>query len=103
MRHLYSKEVFTKWMELAFPAPAVAGMENLDIWKDPRRGGFLEAAKTGVLSGYPGPETPAWGEFSTRTPYINMLARVIVEKWEPKKAIEEQAKVQKDIWAKHYK
>ena len=29
--------------------------------------------------------------------------RVIVEKWEAKKAIEEQAKVQKDIYAKHFK
>jgi multiple sugar transport system substrate-binding protein len=103
MRHLFSKEVYPKWMELAFPAPAVAGMEYLDIWKDPKRGGFLEAAKTGILGGFPGPETQAWNEFGSRTPYINMLARVIVEKWDPKKAIEEQAKVQKDIYAKYYK
>jgi ABC-type glycerol-3-phosphate transport system substrate-binding protein len=101
MRRLYSKEVYTKWIELAFPSPAVQGLENLDIWKNPQRAGFLEAAKNGVLSGYPGPLTPAWAEFGTRTPYLAMLARVIVEKWEPKKAIEEQDKVMKEIYAKY--
>jgi multiple sugar transport system substrate-binding protein len=103
LRRLYSKEVYTKWMELAFPAPALNGLESLDIWKDPKRGGFLEAAKTGILAGFPGPQTPAWAEFGTRTPYINMLARVIVEKWEAKRAIEEQDKVMKDIYAKYFK
>jgi multiple sugar transport system substrate-binding protein len=103
IRHLMSKEHYTKWMELAFPAPALNGLENLDIWKDPKRGGFLEAAKTGILGGYPGPQTPAWAEFGTRTPYINMMARVIVEKWEPQRAVEEQDKVMKDIYAKHFK
>lgn len=103
IRKLMSKDVYTKWMELAFPAPALGGLEQLDIWKDPRRGGFLEAAKTGILGGYPGPQTPAWAEFGTRTPYINMMARVIVEKWEPQRAVEEQDKVMKDIYAKHFK
>jgi multiple sugar transport system substrate-binding protein len=103
MRHLYSKEIYTKWVELAFPSPALQGLEGLDIWKNPQRGAFLEAAKTGILGGYPGEPNSAWSEFSTRTPYINMMARVIVEKWEPKRAIEEQAKIQKDIYAKHFK
>ena len=101
MRHLYSKDIYTKWIELAFPSPALQGLENLDIWKNPQRGGFLEAAKTGILGGFPGPQTAAWSEFGSRTPYINMLARVIVENWEPKRAIEEQAKVQQDIYAKY--
>lgn len=101
LRHLYSKEIYSKWMELAFPSPAVQGMENLDIWKDPRRGGFLEAAKTGILGGYPGEPTTAWSEFGSGTPYIKMLSRVIVDKWEPKKAIEEQAKQMQEIYAKH--
>ena len=65
MRHLYSKEVYRKWMELAFPAPAVAGMEDLEIWKNPQRKGFLDAVKTGILLGYPGPPTPAYSEFNT--------------------------------------
>jgi multiple sugar transport system substrate-binding protein len=103
LRKLYSKEVYTKWVELAFPAPATQGLENLDIWKNPQRGAFLEAAKTGILNGYPGEPTPAYAELSTRVPFLSMLQRVIVEKWEPKRAIEELEKVAKDIYAKHYK
>ena len=101
MRHLYSKEVYTKWIELAFPSPAVQGLENLDIWKNPQRGVFLEAAKTGILGGFPGEPTPAWSEFGSGTPYLKMLARVIVDKWESKRAIEEQAKLMQEIYAKH--
>jgi multiple sugar transport system substrate-binding protein len=103
MRHLYSKEIYTKWVELAFPSPALQGLENLDIWKNPQRGGFLEAAKTGILGGYPGEPTPANAELGTRTPFLAMLGRVIIEKWEPKAAIEELEKVAKEIYAKHYK
>lgn len=103
MRHLYSKEIYTKWIELAFPSPATQGLENLDIWKDPKRGGFLEAAKTGILGGFPGPSTPAWSDFGGNTPYINMLSRVIVEKWDAKQAVEEQDKLMKSIYAKYYK
>ncbi len=103
LRHLYSKEIYTKWIELAFPSPAVMGMENLDIWKNPQRGAFLEAAKTGVLGGYPGEPTPANAELGTRTPFLTMLGRVIIEKWEPKRAIEEMDKVAKEIYSKYYK
>jgi ABC-type glycerol-3-phosphate transport system substrate-binding protein len=103
LRRLYSKEVYTKWIELAFPSPALQGLEGLDIWKNPQRGAFLEAAKTGVLAGYPGEPTPAWAEFGSRVPYLTMLGRVIVEKWEPKRAIEEQDKIMKEIYAKHFK
>jgi multiple sugar transport system substrate-binding protein len=103
LRRLYSKEVYTKWIELAFPSPALQGLEGLDIWKNPQRGAFLEAAKSGILDGFPGEPTPAWAEFATRVPYLTMLARVIVEKWEAKKAIEEQATIMKEIYAKHFK
>lgn len=101
MRHLYSKDVYRKWMELAFPAPAVAGMEDLEIWKNPQRKGFLDAAKTGILLGHPGPPTPAYSEFNTRTPLISAAARMAVEGWSPEQALDELAKVAEDVFSKY--
>ena len=103
MRHLYSNEVYRNWMSIAFPAPAVAGMEDLEIWKNPQRAGFLEAAKTGVLSGYPGKRTPALAELGTYTPMLTMILRVIVDKWTPEQAIDEMDKVAQEIFTKHFK
>lgn len=103
MRHLYSKDVYSQWMTLAFPAPAVKGLENLEIWKNPQRGPFLDAAKTGVLNGYPGRPTPAYGALGNQVPVLGMVIRVLVDKWTPKQAIQELVKVATPIYAKYYK
>jgi hypothetical protein len=101
MRHLYSKDVYRRWMELAFPAPAVSGMEDLEIWKNPQRKGFLDAAKTGILLGHPGPPTPAYSEFNTRVPLISAAARMAVEGWSPEQALDELAKTAEDVFSKY--
>lgn len=101
MRHLYSKEVYPKWVSLAFPAPAAMGMEDLEIWKNPQRKGFLDAAKTGVLRGHPGPFTPAYAEFTTRPGLLNMAIRLVVDNWSTEQALDEMEKVAKDIWGKY--
>jgi multiple sugar transport system substrate-binding protein len=101
MRHLYSKDVYRKWMELAFPAPAVTGMEDMEIWKNPQRKGFLDAVKTGILLGHPGPPTPAYSEFNTRAPLIAAAARMAVENWSPEQALDELAKTAEDVFSKY--
>ncbi|MFN8524347.1 MAG: extracellular solute-binding protein [Chloroflexota bacterium] len=101
MRHLYSKDVYKKWIELAFPAPAVKGMEDLEIWKNPQRKGFLDAAKTGILQGHPGQPTPAYSEIVTRTVLINAATRMVVDKWSPEQAHEEVVKVVDDVLGKY--
>lgn len=101
MRHLYSKDVYRKWMELAFPAPAVTGMEDLEIWKNPQRKGFLEAVKTGILLGYPGPATQAYSEFNSRAPLISAAARMAVDGWPPEQALDELAKTAEDVFSKY--
>jgi ABC-type glycerol-3-phosphate transport system substrate-binding protein len=101
MRHLYSKEVYTKWVNLAFPAPATKGLEDLEQWKNPQRKGFLDAAKSGVLQGHPGPTTPAYAEFATRPGLLNMAIRLVVDNWAPEQAIDEMDKVARDIWSKY--
>jgi multiple sugar transport system substrate-binding protein len=101
VKFLYTKEVYTGWMNLAFPAPAVAGMEDLAIWKDPQRKGFLEAVKTGVLLGHPGPPTQAYSEFNNRQPLISAMARMVVDGWTPEKALDELAQTAEDTFSKY--
>jgi ABC-type glycerol-3-phosphate transport system substrate-binding protein len=103
MKKLYSKDVFRQWIQLAFPAPAVQGMEDHEVWKNPQRKGFLDAAKTGVISGYPGQPTEARAELGTRTPFISMAARMVVDGWTPDQAIDEMDKIAKDVYSKYYK
>ncbi|HYU17727.1 MAG TPA: extracellular solute-binding protein [Chloroflexota bacterium] len=101
MRRLYSNEVYRKWIQLAFPAPAVAGMEDHEVWKNPQRKGFLDAAKTGILQGHPGESTPAYSELVSRTPLINAATRMVVDKWSPEQAQDELAKVVEDVMSKY--
>lgn len=101
MRHLYSKDVYRKWIELAFPSPAVAGMEDHPVWQNPQRKGFLEAAKTGILNGHPGPPTQAYSEFNNRQPLISAAARMAVEGWSVEQALDELAKTAEDVFSKY--
>jgi ABC-type glycerol-3-phosphate transport system substrate-binding protein len=103
LEHLYSKDVYRQWIQLAFPAPAVKGMEDHEVWKNPQRKGFLDAAKTGVISGYPGPPTEARAELGTRVPFLTMATRMVVDKWSPEQALEETDKIAKDVYGKYYK
>ncbi len=101
MRHLYSQEVYRKWIELAFPSPAVAGMEDHEVWKNPQRKGFLEAAKTGILQGHPGQPSQAYSEFVNRQPLISAFARMVVDGWSPEQALDELATVAEEVFSKY--
>ena len=103
LKLLYSKDVYRNWIQLAFPAPAVAGMEDHEVWKNPQRKGFLDAAKTGVLDGYPGEPTEAYAELGTRLPYLQMAIRMVVDNWTPDQAMDEVDKIAKDVFSKYYK
>jgi multiple sugar transport system substrate-binding protein len=101
MRHLYSKDVYRAWIALAFPSPAVAGMEDHEVWKNPQRKGFLDAAKTGILQGHPGQPSQAYSEFGNRQPLISAAARMAVEGWSPEQALDELAKTAEDVFSKY--
>jgi ABC-type glycerol-3-phosphate transport system substrate-binding protein len=103
MRRLYSQEVYRQWIGLAFPAPAVAGMEDHEVWKNPQRKGFLDAAKSGVLTGYPGEPTEAYTELGSRTPFIQMAIRMVIDNWSAEQAMDELDKIARDVYSKYYK
>ncbi len=101
IRFLYEPAQYEPWIALAFAAPAVEQYASMEMWNDPQNAGFLEAAKTGVLGGYPGPITPASTELNTRNPSLTMVLRVVVDGWTKEEAIAEAQQVATDIYSKY--
>jgi multiple sugar transport system substrate-binding protein len=101
LRYLMAPEQFEPWIALAFASPAVAKYEEMEMWKDPKRAGFLEGAKTGVLGGYPGPITPASAELGSLVPATSMVLRVLIDGWTIDEAVEEAEQVAKDVYSKY--
>lgn len=102
IRYLYEPAQFEPWIQLAFAAPAVEQYASMEMWNDPQNAGFLDAARTGVLSGYPGPITSASSELGTRNPSLTMVLRVIVDGWSIDEAVAEAQQVGEDIYSKYY-
>jgi multiple sugar transport system substrate-binding protein len=101
IRFLYEPAQFEPWIQLAFAAPAVEQYATMEMWSDPQNAGFLEAARTGVLSGYPGPITPASTELGTRNPSLTMVLRMVVDGWSIDEAVAEAQQVAEDIYSKY--
>lgn len=101
LRYLWEPAQYEPWIELAFASPALAQYEQMEMWSDPQRAGFLEAAKTGVLSAHPSPITPASSELLSRNPTLAMVLRVIIDGWTPEEAIAEAETVAEDIYSKY--
>src|SRR5207244_12516753 len=98
IKRSYAKDVNRHRIQLAFPAPAIQGMEDHPVWQNPQRKGFLDAAKTGVIAGYPGEPTQANAELGTRVPFLTMAIRMVVDKWTPEQAMDELDKIARDIY-----
>jgi hypothetical protein len=78
-------------------------MEDHEVWKNPQRKGFLDAAKTGILDGYPGEPTDAFTELGSRVPFLTMAIRMVVDNWSIDQAMDEADKVARDVYSKYYK
>ncbi|MEX1019232.1 MAG: extracellular solute-binding protein [Litorilinea sp.] len=101
LRYLWEPAQYEPWIALAFASPALAQYEEMEMWDDPQRAGFLEAAKTGVLSAHPSPITPASSELLSRNPTLAMVLRVIIDEWTMEEAIAEAETVAMDIYSKY--
>ncbi len=101
LRYLQAPEQYEPWIQLAFAAPALGAFESMEVWQDPKRAGFLDAAKNGVLAGYPGPITPAFAELDSLMPSTSMVLRVIIDGWTVDEAVEEAEQVALDVYSKY--
>lgn len=101
IRYLFEPAQYEPWIQLAFAAPPVEQYSTMEMWSDPQNAGFLDAARTGVLGGHPGPITPASAELGTRNPSLTMVLRVVVDGWTIDEAVEEAEQVATDIYSKY--
>jgi multiple sugar transport system substrate-binding protein len=101
LRYLQAPEQYEPWIQLAFAAPPLAAFESMEVWQDPKRAGFLDAAKNGVLAGYPGPITPAFAELDSLVLSTAMVLRVIIDGWTVDEAVEEAEQIALDVYSKH--
>ncbi len=101
LRYLMAPEQYEPWIALAFASPPVAQYEAMEIWQDPQKAGFLEGAKTGVLTGHPGPVTPAASELGTRNPSLTMVLRTVIDGWSIEEAVAEAEQVALDVYSKY--
>jgi len=74
------------------------------FWKEkPAFKHFIQMAETGVPVSYAGSPTPAAGEVLNTQVIPKVVQRVLVENWEPAKALEEGHKKIAEIYARHEK
>lgn len=104
IRHLYSSEVYAPWLELGFVANVLKEYDALPMWTG-KRAAFNLAAQIGTYGGYPAPyDNAAIAELtgSPDAPVGSMVVRVLIDGWDPERAILEADEFSKRVFAKYF-
>jgi multiple sugar transport system substrate-binding protein len=84
--------------------PVYKRLFDSPFWKEkPAFAHFIKMAETGVAVSYAGSPTPAAGEVLNTHVIPKMIQRVLVENWEPAKALDECHKKIAEIYVRHAK
>jgi len=104
IKYLYTADVYAPWLGEGFVTNVVKEYDKLEMWTG-KRAAFNLAAQIGVYGGYPAPfDNAAMAELGGENQPIGMMCvRVLVDGWEPEKAIDEADKFAKDTFAKYFK
>jgi multiple sugar transport system substrate-binding protein len=81
--------------------PPYQGMYNSDFWKRPVFQHWRVMLERGRQFPHPGTQSPASGEVLATNVIARMMHRVLIEKWEAEKAVEEAHKKAVEIYARH--
>ena len=92
----------SKWLELmgGYSVPGWEGYKKGDIWNREDVKVFAENSKICKAVGYPGPETAEARDVNAQNILVEMVQRVIVDKWTPEEAAAEAEKRVKEIYSK---
>ncbi|RIK34883.1 MAG: hypothetical protein DCC55_32020 [Chloroflexi bacterium] len=104
IRHLYSSDVYAPWLELGFVANVLKEYDSLPMWTG-KRAAFNLAAQIGTYGGYPAPyDNAAIAELtgSPDAPVGSMIVRVLIDGWDPERAILEADEFSKRVFAKYF-
>ncbi len=103
IKAVFTKEIYAPWLELGFVTNVVREYDALPMWEG-KRSQFNLAAAIGVYPGYPAPyDNAAMQEAGgPNDPVGTMTVRVLIDGWEPEKAIEETDTFVKGVFAKYF-
>jgi len=83
--------------------PPYPSMYDSDFWKRPAFKHWRVMLERGRPFPYPGTQSPASSEVVSTSVIARMMHRVLVEKWEPEKAVAEAHNKVADIYDRHLK
>jgi multiple sugar transport system substrate-binding protein len=81
--------------------PPYQGMYDSDFWKRPVFQHWRVMLERGRQFPHPGTQSPASGEVLATNVIARMMHRVLIERWEAEKAVEEAHKKAVEIYARH--
>lgn len=99
---LANDDYSAKYLINAIYGPVLVDQQKLsDVWKDPVHAGLLDLALNGSGPSYPDVQNAAYAEFNSNFLVPKMIQRVVVDKWDLDKAIDEAQTNGAAIYAKH--
>ena len=103
IKAVFTKEIYAPWLEMGFVTNVVHEYDTLPMWTG-KRAKFNEAAQSGVYGGFPAPyDNVAMAESGgPNDPVGTMTVRVLIDGWEPARAIEETDTFVKGVFAKYF-
>ncbi len=100
---LYDSNIYAPWLEAGFVANVLQEYNDLPMWEG-KRGAFNLAAQIGTYPGYPAPfDNAAMSELNgPNEPTGSMMVRVLIDGWEPERAIAEVDEFAKRVFEKYF-
>lgn len=102
IEYLASKEYTSKYYPLAIYGPVLQEETTLDLFKtDPVHQGLADLAVNGTAPAFPDVNNAAYADFNNNFIVPKMIQRVVIDKYDLDKAIDEAQKAGDAIYAKY--
>jgi multiple sugar transport system substrate-binding protein len=102
MKYLFSPEVCDEWYPANQMGPTLQQYSELPVWEEePVMGGLLDIALNAHIAFWPDPYCPQMQEMYTLLVAQNMVVRVLVDRWDPERAIAEAVGVMEGVLEKY--
>jgi multiple sugar transport system substrate-binding protein len=103
LEHLAQPEFMNAYFEVAIYGPVLQGQAKLPAFdgRDPVLAGLLELIRTGTAPGYPDVYNAAFADASSNFVVPKMVQRVVIDGWDPDRAIAEAQRQIQAIYDKY--
>lgn len=101
IEYLSQPEFLQEYYKVAIYGPVLKDQVGFDAFKDLVHQGLADLAQHGTAPGYPDVYNTAYADFSNNFIVPKMIQRVVIDKWDLDKAIDEAQKAGEAIYAKY--